>query len=550
MGLSTVCVALVGLLVPTFADDSSEDVPVTQPTTATQKATVSGAAIIPIEGAITDITHDSIERRLKYVYEENIKFVIFELDTPGGALGSTLEICDTIKKLRDEGKAVYAWINNQAYSAGTIIALATDGIVMSTRATIGDCQPIMLTGAGVAAVPEEIEAKMTSPLLSELRDSVRRNDYNWNMVLSLIRPEMQIFWVKNTDTGEKRFVTMRERDELFGLTNFDVDESEDGKTKVVKKRKSRHEPVPDSQSETAWKYVQEHPVLGKITQPVVDDRQLLTMKTEEASAYGFNTATLSNTAQIREHFNITGPIERIESNSLESAIEWLASPAVRAVLFLLMLLGAYTELQTPGLGLAGGVALVALVLFLGAPYLAGYTVTWEIAAIVLGVALLAVEIFVIPGFGVAGISGMILIMVGLLASFVPEEPFEKDWFSLPSLPATWTYLKNGLYSIACGLAGSLVGMVLVARYLPKMPLAGRIIAPNPIPEQVIIDDPYEGAAQIGDIGVSEGPLRPSGKARFGAMLVDVVTQGDYIDTGTTVEVVERRGNRVVVRKRD
>ncbi|MHC4441341.1 MAG: NfeD family protein [Planctomycetota bacterium] len=523
-------------------------------TASTQPASVDNAVIITVKDEITDITFDSIERRLKSVGEENLDMVIFELDTPGGVLGTTLEICDKIKSLRDKGIATYAWVNNEAYSAGTIMALATDGIIMASRATIGDCQPIMITGMGATAIPESIEAKATSPLLAELRDSTRRNKYNWHMILSLIRPEMQIFWLVNTTTGQKRFVTQRGRDELFGLSEFDRDEDEDDEEgkKKKKKRRSRSEPIPDSESKTDWEYVKKDPVIdGEIIQPIVSDRDLLTMKTDEAVAYGFCIATLDNERELVQHFKIGGTITRVENTWLETAIEWLASPSVRAILFLLMMLGAYAEFQSPGLGVPGAVALVALVLFLGAPYLAGYTVTWEIGAIVLGIILLAVEMFVIPGFGVAGITGIILLMVGLLASFVPEEPgFEEDWFRLPSLPATYTYLKHGLYSIAGGLIASVIGMVMVAKYFPKVPVAGRIIAPNPTREQITIDDPYQGMADVGAVGESAGPLRPAGTARFGGIMVDVVTRGDYIEAGIKVEVVERHGNRVVVRKVD
>ncbi|UCD28239.1 MAG: hypothetical protein JSV03_14295 [Planctomycetota bacterium] len=549
-GFVVLFISLICSAASVLRGELSGAVTTTRPSAVIQKGPMENAVRIPIEDEITDITLDSIERRLKSVGEEDLELVIFELDTPGGALGTTLEICNKIKELRDKGILTYAWVNDEAYSAGTIMALATDGIVMTARATIGDCQPIMLTGMGAAAIPEDIEAKATSPLLAELRDSVRRNKYNWNMVLSLIRPEMQMFWVVNGKTGEKRFVSKRERDELFDLMDADEEEEEEEDEKKSKKRrKSYEEPIPDSESKTDWKYVKEDPVLGKINQPIVSDRVLLTMRTDEAVAYGFCLAKLQSKSDLVEHFNISGTMERIESTWLETIIEWLASPQVRAILFLLMMLGAYAEFQTPGLGVPGAVALVALILFLGAPYLAGFTVTWEIGVIVLGVALLAVEIFIIPGFGVAGILGLVLVMVGLLASFVPAEPtFEKDWFRLPTLPATYTYAKHGLYSIAGGLAASLVGMVMLARYFPKVPVAGRIIAPNPTREQITVEDPYDGAAEVGAVGVAEGTLRPSGKARFGAIMVDVVTEGDYIERGTKVKVVERHGNRVVVRQ--
>lgn len=553
----TAFLALVALVAPSVHMAASAEragSPETQPADvpATRPAGFEDALILPILGQITDITLKSMERRLVRLEETDARLVIIELDTPGGALKTTLEICKLIKRLRDDGVTVYAWVNDEAYSAGTIIALATDGIVMARNSTIGDCQPIMLTGSGAAAVPKELEAKVTSPLLEELEDSVRRNGYNFDMVLSFIRPEMMMFWLVDTETGERRFVDRAERDRLFELNPAERDDRDDaGDTnRRGRARDARTEPVPDTESRTAWRYVTEAPELGEVFQPVVDsDRQLLTMRTPKAIAFGFAEAELNTKDDLRRHFNVTGSIERIENTAIETAIEWLASPMVRSLLFLLILLGAYAEFQSPGFGVPGAVAIVALVIFLGAPYLAGITVTWDIILIMVGVILIAVELFVLPGFGVAGILGMALVVIGLIASFVPPEPWfpGKRWF-LPSLQGTYRYIEHGVYSLAAGMTGSLIGMALLAKYFPRMPVGNRIIIANPTPEQVHMEDPYDGLAQVGDMGRTESLLRPAGKARFGARLIDVVSEGEYIQKDTRVEVIARHGNRVVVRR--
>lgn len=498
------------------------------------------AFIVPVSGEITDITRGSIERRFERARNEGVPLVVLELDTPGGALGATLEICDIIKELRDEGMGVYAWVNNEAYSAGTIIALATDGIYMARNATIGDCQPIMIAPGGATPLPEGIEAKAVSPLLAELRDSARRNDYPWEMVLALIRPKMELYWVENAETGERRFVDPAERKKLFGLAGTSTGPAESGASDAGS----------DELSRTAWRDVVRVPDLEEVHQPIVDTRSLLTMRTPEARAYGFVLGTVHDLDELRAELNVSGAITRLHATTMERIVAWLASPTVRSVLLLLMLLGAYAEFQTPGLGAPGAVALTALVLFLGAPYLAGYTVTWEIVVIVIGVLLLAVELFVIPGFGVAGVSGIILVFVGMILSFVPPEPGgpSEDWFQLPNLPETYDYLRRGLISVTVGLTGALVGMALLARYLPRMPVASRLISPNPLHDEVQMDDYYEGKVAVGDVGVVEGLLRPAGKARFGENLIDVVSQGEYITNGQRVKVIERRGNRIVVRE--
>jgi len=467
-------------------------------------------------------------------------------------VSSTLDICDEIKKLRDEGRATFAWVNTKAYSGGTVIALAADGIVMAPNSTIGDSQMIVMTPSGAGAVPEDLEAKMKSPLLAELRDSARRNGLGLDLVLAFVEPELQIFWVENAKTGERRFVTPRVRDELFGIATStrpaeaSGSQSKDGGNQGAER-------ATDATSRTDWRYVESAPGLGPVHQPIDGPRELLTLRTVEAVGYGLAKATVSNTSDLAAFFHVRGPVERLESNWFESVVEWLASPMVRGVLFLIMLLGAYVEFQAPGHGVSGIVALVALVLFLAAPYATGFAVTWEIVVILLGMALLAVELLVIPGFGVAGIAGIALLALGLIASFVPKElpiPDSGDPSWWPTLPLTISYLRSGLWALAGGMGGALLGAFLLARFLPKVPVVGRLVPPNPTREQVIPDDPYPGVALLGHIGRTEGTLRPAGKARFGATLVDVLSDGEYIPSGTRVEVIERSGARVLVRRVD
>jgi membrane-bound serine protease (ClpP class) len=511
------------------------ETPTTKPSVAkVRPGPFDKAFIVPIQNEITDITLGSIQRRLDRARAEQVKLVILELDTPGGALGATLEICDEIKKARSQGITVYAWVNNTAYSAGTIIALATDGIIMAPNATMGDSQPIMITGEGAAAIPEELQAKHFSPLLEELRDSAFRNGYDLDLVMSLVRPEIQVFWLVNKDTSQRDFVDEAGRNRLFGLD--------------AEALKLAGEFVPDSASTTAWHYVLEDPLLGEVQQPVVTNKELLTMRDNRARAYGLSEATVTTEAEIKTLFQVTGLIERTELTWMERIVGWLASPLVRGVLFMLVLLGVYAEFHAPGVGLPGAIALAALVLFLGAPYVAGFTVTWEIAVIIVGLVLLGIELFVIPGFGVVGIAGLILLGFGLLSSFAPPEPFRRHWFDLPNMPQTYDYIRNGTLAMAGGTGMAMVFMAILSRYLPRAPIMNRLIGRNPTREEVTVEDPYHGIAKVGDIGRTDTLLRPAGKARFGAVLVDVVSQGEYVPAGERVEVVERYGNRVVVRK--
>jgi len=505
------------------------------------------AYILPIRDEITDVTLESLQRRAHTARQGGADVIIFELDTPGGMATTALKICTLIKNDLDDIHTV-AWVNPDAYSAGALIAMACDEIVMSARSKIGDAQPIMVGPEGFSAVPEDVEPKFTSPLIEELRDSANRHGYDPKMCLAMIRPDIELYWVENSRTGERRFVTPGERDRLFGLETA----TSTGRTEAIEKkddearprRRSLSEPISDEASRTEWHYVRNAPPLGAVPQPVVPSGELLTMGQDAAIAYGFAKGKVSSEGELRDFLDIRGGLVRLEYTWTEHLVAWLSSPLVRGILFMVMLLAAYVEFNTPGVGLPGIVALVCLVIFLGAPYLTGLAQAWEIVLVVAGVVLLAVEIFVLPGFGVAGISGILLIGVGLLATFMPRDFAPFNW---PTLQYTVDGLKTGLWVIALGLLASVAGMVALSRVMPRTPYFRRIIPPNPTPEDVAPDSGGE-IARIGDVGRAEGPLRPAGKARFGATLVDVVSDGEFIAPGERVEVIDRAANRVVVRR--
>jgi membrane-bound serine protease (ClpP class) len=500
----------------------------------------SKAVIIPITDDINDVTLSSMMRRLESARQEGVDLVILEMDTPGGLVSSALDICRELKNLDDMHSV--AWINPSAYSAGAMISLACDEIVVARRSTIGDCQPILFTGTGAADVPEGLKAKLTSPVLEEFRDSARMRGYNLLMCEAMIVPEIEVYWVENTETGERRFVRPEDRDRLFKLpaeTKPGDDKNDEGHDQYVS----------DEASSSSWRYVKNVEGLGQVTQPIVKSTELLTMTQDEAIAYGFATAKLSTLRELKEHFGLPAEPVRLDYTWSEELTEFLCSPIVRGILFLLMLLGAYVEFHTPGVGLPGAAALACLALFLGAPYLTGLADVWEVLLVVVGVGLILVEIFVIPGFGVAGISGILLVLVGLVATFVPSEPGPNY---LPRMPATWEGIRTGLTVVLGATAIGTLGMWILAKYLPKVPILGRLVLsvePQAIVNATVAASVIEQTPVIvGQRGQALTALHPAGKASIEGQRVDVITQGEMVAKGSRVQVVEVAGSRVVVRE--
>lgn len=502
------------------------------------------AAIITIRDEITDVTTVSLKRRIEAARKAGADLVVFELDTPGGYLDSALDIAHLIENTRDLRTA--AWVNPQAHSAGTIIAVACNEIVMAPSSTMGDSQVIMFGAEGADAVPEALQPKVYTPVLARFRSSAKLNGYSEVLCEAFVIPEREVWWLENARTGEREFVFREEKQKRLG----EREAGSDGNAvqKVTRAILGMSEEGAAATGE--WRLVESYVdlVTGKtiaLTQPIDREDQLLEMNAGEAHAFGFNRAIIAQDADLQARYG-AATITRMDTLWSENLAMWLTSPYVRGFLLILVFLGAYVEFNTPGVGVPGLVALIALAIFVGAPYLTGLANTWELVLIGVGIVLLAVEVFVLPGFGIAGVSGALLLLAGLVATFMPDEPGRTSPLYVPQLQPTIDGLVTGLKVVVIGMFASFAGMFVLARYLPRSPLIQKLIPLNEGPN--IPDDPYQGQVIPGDIGISLGPLRPAGKMRLGNLLVDVVTQGEYIESGVNVRVIERQGNRVVVQQ--
>jgi membrane-bound ClpP family serine protease len=234
------------------------------------------------------------------------------------------------------------------------------------------------------------------------------------------------------------------------------------------------------------------------------------------------------------------------SDWLEGLGDFLRNPWVSVILVMLGITCLILELKMPGVGLPGVIAAICFVLFFWSHSQLNGQITWlAILLFVLGLILIALEVFVLPGFGVAGISGILLVLCGLgLVAY-------GHW---PRSSGEWVGLAQKIGPFGISLLGALVSVALVVRYLPHIPVLNRLMH-RPADEaseglESALDNPMhaELAALLGAIGVAATPLRPAGKTQFGDTFVDVVAEGGYIMPGARVQVVEVEGNRVVVKE--
>ncbi len=269
--------------------------------------------------------------------------------------------------------------------------------------------------------------------------------------------------------------------------------------------------------------------------------KVITFSTSEAIKYGYCTARVNSIEEILERNQISDyQITHFELSTAEKAIALFINPYVSGILILIMLGGIYFELQTPGVGFPILAAFIALILYLTPYYLNGLAANWEIAAFFVGFALLALEIFVIPGFGVAGISGIILIVGSLVLIMLNNQSF--DFFFVNS--------QTLVQAVLTALLGALGGIVLMfvgsARFANSKAF-NRIALQNRQDSSAGYVSKQREDSMMGKEGVSFTVLRPSGKIMIEDKLYDAYTRGDYISKDEKIVVVSEEGSSLRVK---
>lgn len=272
---------------------------------------------------------------------------------------------------------------------------------------------------------------------------------------------------------------------------------------------------------------------------VVEEGVLLTLSYREAYDLGVAAAMLASEDEV---LAALGAQEREvvhhHTTIAERVLRFFGSPVIASILMLLMLGGLYAELRTPGVGVAGLMSTFAAALFFAPHYLLGMVHGWEVVLFFLGVLLILTEVFVIPGFGVPGIAGALMVVFSLGVSLIGN-----IGFSFPD----GGEITRAILTLAITMVLLVVLMFSLGRYLPRSPSLNRLIlAPD-----LASDMGYTSADSldelVGRTGLALTTLRPSGMAEIGGERVDVVSQGMFIPAGETIEVVRVRGARVEVR---
>ncbi len=482
---------------------------------ATAETPGAKAAVIICKGMIDDGLFKSIQRRTQIALDEGVEYLIYEIQTYGGLVNAADNICKYL--ILEVGKEAHtvAYITTEAISAGAMISVSCQDIIMLENTTIGDCAPIVLVPSQkLEGVDRE---KAESFIRAAFDRAAEANGYPRALLRAMVTMQIEVYRVKNIKTGEYEFFESvrlpKDPNEIYDLDNKEL---------------------------------------------VVESDKLLTLIASDALEYGVARTVVKDRAGAldflakRDGVTFAGEPMVLETTWSEEMVRWINSPAVMAVLVMLAMLGVYIEFNTPGVGLPGLAAVICFTIIIGSKYLVGLANWVEVALFVLGILLLLVEFLVLPGFGIAGFLGIVCIFAGLFGMLIKNPPDKLPW---PQDAVAWSDFTWGVVGLSVGFVGFIVLAWVLSKYLPRIQfLSGLILAPA-VPRQsgeipLSMTTPPESktvSVSLGDTGEVVSILRPTGKAKFGDAIVDVVAEAEFLDKGTKVEIIEIHGNRVVVK---
>ncbi len=384
---------------------------------------------------------------------------------------------DIIELIARMEMPTYTFVEHNAISAGAIIALASDYIYMAPGSKIGDAMPIMMSpGGGVQPLPDAEREKIMSYVDSLVRGIAQRKGRDETLASAMVRPEIEYIV-----DGE----VISKEGQLLTLTNMEAERrfGED-----------------------------QRPLLSEGTFDSLD---------EMLEAVGLGRAKrveleVTLAEQIARFLQVIGPL-----------------------LMMIGFLGLYLEFQSPGFGVPGAVGVICLLLFFAGHHIAGLAGNEDILLFVLGVTLILVEVFALPGFGFFGITGVMLVLWALLNAMVERFPGD-PW--VPSLPE----LRVPLLKLSSSIVGAAVGAALLGRLLPRTTIFHRLVLEDATARDAGYTSSKDTSGWVGKEGVTLTPLYPAGSALIDDQRIDVITRGEYIDADQPVRVVETHGNRIIV----
>ena len=465
--------------------------------------------LIKIEGTIEPMMAAYIQRLINRAIADGANMIIFEVDSPGGYMESMWELRYAITDLADQKVRTVAYIPKMAMSAAAVISLACDEIYLHPDALLGDAGPITIR-KGQAF--EHVEEKQLSPIRAMLRTLAEEKHRPAALMESMADRNLVVYEVRNTNDGRIWYMSETEIHKSAG-------EWEQGPV------------VPES-----------------------EEGQFLTVTGARAHELKLADPPVADIEELKQRLGIPAEttLTPMKENWVDTLIFKLNSPRWTGTLFTIAMLCLFLELHLMS-GVLAIISGLCFALFFWARYMGGTAGWLEVILFTGGLICLAVEIFLIPGFGVFGISGGLMVLISLILA---SQTFSDSWGRDSRMEELTTTVKTLTISIGAVFAIA----AAINRYLPHIPIFNAIILHPPNADDDAqgpklrpglgggLDEGSPYADLYGLSGTAQSVLRPAGKAKIGDRLVNVISNGPYIPAGAPIEVVEVSGNRIVVRE--
>lgn len=469
-------------------------------------ATVSNRELVPwrivLTGKINPELFERFKRRVSRAVGQGANCLILQFECGQGKAESALEIASFIRDLEKSSRVnpikTIAFHTTRARDLSLIMSLACSKIIMEEGASLGPLDDTLISNPETRLrlrtqlddlLQEKISSKLEAKLLAE----------------AFLNPSSRMALVVHKVTGETKLI-----------------DSEDLVNQPAYKLELQIKPFSKE-----------------------DENKPLRLRAEQAvdSRIGLANSVVKDveSALLSENFKMESvPISG--TDWLDELAEFLTHPWTRVVLIMLAITCLILEVKMPGISLPGVLSAFFFVLFFWAHSQFSGQIFWlAIFLFFLGMILIGVEIFILPGFGITGIAGILLVLgsLGLVAY--------GHW---PKNPDEWVGLGKSMapYGISC--MGALVSVVIIAQFLPSMPMTSKLFLKPPDHDDRPLfaeDELHQGlAGLLGSIGVAETSLHPSGKAKFGDHWLDVVSDGGFIVQGAKIKVCQIEGGKIVV----
>ncbi len=276
---------------------------------------------------------------------------------------------------------------------------------------------------------------------------------------------------------------------------------------------------------------------------IATEGKILTLSTVEAIKYGFCEAEVRNIDEIMQRAGVDNyEVETYNLGATEKIISIFLNPFVSGILILIIIGGIYFELQTPGVGFPILASIVAIILYFVPNYLNGLAENWEILMFVVGIILISLEVFVIPGFGVAGVLGLICTVGSLVLVML-----NNDLFDFSFVGGEQIFIS--VATVLAGLTGAIIVMFFGGAKIVNSNFFKRVALQEvQNTEEGFTSTVYKQKSMIGKTGKTYTRLRPSGRVEIEGEIYDAFTRGNFIDEGVEVTVVSDEGTSLKVKE--